>query len=605
MQKFTAALLLTIAVLLCSCSAVTPSADDDQTSTTVPTATTTQSPQWDAQDQEAAPDLTSAVTITLADDATTASGDGVSVNGNIVTVSKPGQYVVRGTLSNGQLRVECADEGTVQVVLDGVSIHGETTAPLYVRKCEKAILTLAKGSENRLSDSSQVVYEDAENEEPGGTLFSKSDLTINGEGSLAVTAVFNDGIVSRDGLKIAGGTITVDAADDAVMGRDYVLVGGGDLTLNAKGDGLKSTNDADETVGYVIIEGGKLTVTSEKDGLQAKSALTVQSGDVHVTAGGGSANGTANMNHDFGWGMSSADSTSDGKGLKAGTALTIVGGTVDVDAADDALHSNQTIVMNGGDVTAAAGDDGLHADTALTIQNGTLNLTRSYEGLEAATITIDGGDLSITASDDGVNASSGSSETSGDRGMHQNPFMSDDSAFYINGGTLYVDAQGDGLDSNGSITMTGGTVYVIGPSNSGNGTFDYASAFEITGGKLVAIGSSGMATTPTSNTMNNIVWSGFTMYDADELTVISKDGTVIATLEAKRSASWMYISSEELVTGDDVTVTCGLSSKTFTVEEGGNAEGNMGGMHGGMPGGMPGGPGMGGGGMGRPGGFGW
>ncbi len=602
MKNITIALLLTMAVLLCSCSPVTPPADDATGSTT--TTTPTQSTKWEAEDQQTT-ESEGATVITLADNTASVEGDGVTVNGNVVTVSSAGQYIVRGSLTNGQLRVESTGSGTVNLVLDGVSIHSDTTAPLFVRKSDKTILTLAAGSQNILSDGEGFTFEDTENEEPSGTLFSKSDLVINGEGSLAVTAVFNDGIVSRDGLKIAGGIISVDAADDAVMGRDYVLIGDGELTLNATGDGVKSTNDAGEGVGYVTVEGGKLTVTSGKDGIQAESALTINGGDVTVTANGGSQNGTANIDHDFGWGMSSVDSSSDGKGLKAGTVLTMAGGTLNVDAADDAIHSNQTILMSGGNVTAAAGDDGLHADTALTVQNGTLKLTKSYEGLEAATITIDGGDLSITASDDGVNASSGSSETSGDRGMMQNPFMSDDSKFYINGGTLYVDAQGDGLDSNGSITMTGGEVYVVGPSNSGNGTFDYASAFEVTGGKLVAIGSSGMATTPTSNTMNNIVWAGFTMYDADDLTVTASDGTVIAQLEALRSANWMYVTCEELVTGDEVTVTCGLNSQTFTIEEGGNADGTAGGMHGGMPGGMGGGMGGPGGGMGRPGGFGW
>ena len=162
---------------------------------------------------------------------------------------------------------------------------------------------------------------------------------------------------------------------------------------------------------------------------------------------------------------------------------------------------------------------------------------------------------------------------------------------------MFIDAKGDGLDSNGIIEMTDGEVYVVGPSGNGNGTFDYGSSFAVTGGKLVAIGSSGMATSPTSNTMNNIVWNGFSMTAGDALTVTAADGTVIAELSALRSASWMYITCPALVTGEDVTVSCGSESKTFTIKEGGNAEGSTGGMFGGFGGGT----GMGGGNGGRPG----
>ncbi len=572
-----------MAVLLCSCSAGVPQQNATEPTKSSSTVTT-------APDGEIVSDTTGATAVTLADNATAVQGDGVFVNGNVVTVTKAGTYTVSGTLSDGQLRVETEDSGNVTLVLDGVSIHSQTTAPLFVRKSEKTVVTLASGSENTLSDSENAVYEDAENEEPSGTLFSKSDLVINGDGTLRVTASFNDGIVSRDGLTIAGGNTVINAADDAVMGRDYVLVSGGELTLTAAGDGIKSTNDESEEVGYVAVEGGKLTVTSGKDGIQAKSALTVSGGEITVTANGGAENGSANSQFDFGWGMNSTDSSSEGKGLKAGTVLTVTGGKTQIDAADDALHSNRTIVISGGEITAAAGDDGLHADEELTIDSGTLSVTNSYEGLEAATVTIHDGDVSVIASDDGVNASSGSEETSGD-GMHQNPFMSDDSAFYIHGGKVFIDAQGDGLDSNGIIEMTGGVVYVVGPSNSGNGTFDYGSSFAVTGGKLVAIGSSGMATSPTSNTMNNIVWSGFSMKNGDVLTVTAADGTVIAELEALRNAAWMYVTCADLVTGEEITVTCGTESKTFTVKEGGNSEGSTGGMFGGgFGGGRPGRP---------------
>ncbi len=58
-----------------------------------------------------------------------------------------------------------------------------------------------------------------------------------------------------------------------------------------------------------------------------------------------------------------------------------------------------------------------------------------------------------------------------------------------------VDAKGDGLDSNGSLCVSGGEIFVTGPSDNGNGALDYNGDAQITGGTIVAVGMSGMAET--------------------------------------------------------------------------------------------------------------
>ena len=569
-------LIVAMLMSLCACGADTPLTQENS----LPSVSD------DADGSHYMPDLSSAISVRLKDNGSSADGDGVLIDGNIITVTKAGCYVFSGNLSNGQLRVETTDNAAVTLVLSGVTVHNDCTAPLFVRKAENVLLTLADGTQNTFSDGADRVYEDEENQEPSGTIFSKSDLVLGGEGTLCVNAAFADGIVSRDGLTVESGNITVRAADDALMGRDYVRVIDGVLNLEAAGDGIKSTNDTDHTVGFVAIDGGRLTVTSGKDGIQSQSTLSVDGGEINVVAGGGYRNGTPHGQGGFGY-TATAQTESLGKGLKAGTVLSLSGGKVSVDAADDALHSNQSFMMSGGDVTVAAGDDGAHADTELTVANGNLTVTNSYEGLESATVIIEGGNVSVTASDDGVNASSGNNETGDDRGMPQNPFMSDDSAFYIRGGTVCINAQGDGLDSNGIVDMTGGDVIVIGPESNGNGTFDFGASFSVSGGKLVAIGSNGMASAPTSNTMNSIQWGGFSMNCGDQLTVTDSDGNVIAEVSALRNTSWMYVTCEELVTGEEVAVTCGSASQSFIIKEGGNIEGAVGGFGGPGGGGHP------------------
>ena len=98
------------------------------------------------------------------------------------------------------------------------------------------------GTTNTITDGDSYTFEDSTTDEPNATIFSKDDLTIRGNGTLTVNANYNNGITSKDDLKITGGNITITSADDGLMGKDSITIKGGNITINASGDGLKSTN---------------------------------------------------------------------------------------------------------------------------------------------------------------------------------------------------------------------------------------------------------------------------------------------------------------------------------------------------------------------------
>jgi len=528
--------------------------------------------KYDRDDLDAGASSADISYIELDGDSIAFEGSGATVNGNIITITSAGMYSISGTLNDGQVIVDTQDAETVVLVLNGAAIASSTSAPIYVSNAEKTVITLADGTENYVTDGASYLFEGAE-DEPNAAVFSKDDLTINGNGSLAVNANYNNGIASKDDLKITGGSITVNAVNDGIKGRDSIAVKDGTITINAGGDGMQANNDIDAEKGYVAIEGGTLDITAGLDGIQAETSLLVSGGEITITTGGGSIESSSSWGGFGGRGMGGNPNKTDesAKGLKAGVDLTIADGVIQISSLDDAIHSNESITVNGGELLIASGDDGIHADAALTINGGEVNITQSYEGLESVVITINNGTIYLVASDDGINASSGNggAAAGGMPGRGPGMFESGDNYLYVNGGYIVIDAAGDGLDINGPIYMTGGVVIVNGPTANFNGALDYAGAFDITGGFLVAVGSSGMAQAPSTTSTQYSVMHNFASAQAagTMVHIETEAGEDILTFVPTKEYQSVLLSSPELENGATYTVYAGGNS-TGTVTDG-------------------------------------
>lgn len=505
-------------------------------------------------------DASTAVSITLNGDSISADAAGVQVNGSTLTIAAAGTYVLSGSLNDGQIVVDAEGDGTVQLVLNGVDLRSSTGAPICINNAGKAVILLADGTTNTLEDALTYGYVSTEEDEPNAALFSKTDLSISGGGTLIVNGNSNDGISSKDGLIINSGTITVTAVDDGIRGKDYVVIEGGNVTVNSGGDGVKADNAEDATRGYISISAGTLNVSAGGDGLTAQTDVMISGGDLTIVTAGGSG--------------SSIDETLSAKAIKGVASVLIDGGTFQIDAADDALHSNGSVTVNNGTFNIASGDDGMHADSTLTINDGSIRITESYEGLESAVITINAGQIEINASDDGINVAGGMDGSGmqgpgggqgGGRG--QDAFSYDGSyMLYIYGGTILVNAYGDGLDSNGAIEMSGGTVLVSGPTNSGNGALD-AGAMNITGGIFIAAGSAGMAMAPsTSSSQNSVLLNFNNVFQGDTLVHVQNSaGEEIFTFAPAKEYQSIVFSLPSLAQGETYAVYVGGSDSGSNV----------------------------------------
>ncbi|NYE06871.1 hypothetical protein F4694_003651 [Bacillus niacini] len=486
------------------------------------------------------------------------------VTNNVVTLRAAGVYVISGNLDDGQIIVDAEDKGTVKLVLNGASINSSNQAPIYVKNAGKTVVSLPEGTDNTLSDGTEYVLEDS-SDKPNAALYSKDNLTINGTCKLTVHGNYNNGITSKDELRITGGTIEIDSVDDGLMGRDVVGVKEGTITIEAGGDGIKSSNNKDSSKGNIALEGCRYDITASSDGIQAESSLLIADGDYTISSGGGSPETVATKGYDMrptGNETTTATTpvteTESAKGLKATVDVAIGGGRFKIDSSDDAIHSNNSVTIAGGEMTMASGDDGIHGDTAVLTKGGKINITKSYEGIESKVISIADGEIDVTPSDDGINVGGGIDGS----GMDFQSTETDDNLLSISGGTVTVNSAGDGLDSNGSIQMTAGTVLVNGPTDNGNGSLDYDQSFEMAGGFLIAAGSAGVLQATSEQSIQNAMVMTYpeTQAAGTLLHLGDSDGNTVATFAPEKDYQAVFISSPNLEKDKDYTLYSGGTS---------------------------------------------
>ena len=258
----------------------------------------------------------------------------------------------------------------------------------------------------------------------------------------------------------------------------------------------------------------------------------------------------------------------DGHGLASKDGLTVDGGDLSVCCGGDALHTDGDAAFNGGTLLLSSGDDAVHAEGSLTVNGGTLTVCQSHEGMEAHQITINGGEIRITASEDGLNASGGSGSSASKDPRRDDPFQTDGEALLaIHGGMLIVNADGDGLDSNGVILVTGGTVYVSGPTSGGDGAIDCGIRAQISGGVVIAAGSAGMAEGfGGDSTQGSVLVNVGDQQAGTLIEILDENGVLLASYSPEKSYQTVVASAPGMVRGGSYTLKAGSFAKTLTLD---------------------------------------
>lgn len=592
-------MLLILALLLCGCGngqEQNVQQEQQAQSTPAPSAESVLSPEsyFSDRDFDSSYDAQSTC-ITLEGNSASCSGSAVVVDGNTVTITAEGTYILSGTLDDGQIRVCVQTDEKVQLVLAGASVCSSNGAALYVQQADKVFVTTAADTENTLANAGGFEAVDGENVD--GAVYAKEDITFNGTGKLTITSPAGHGIVSKDSLTVTSGSYEISCASHGLSGKDDVAIAGGSIVIAAGKDGIHAENSEDATLGTVYLGGGTFQITSEGDGISAAAAMQIDGGSFTILAGGGSENGTSASSDNWGQmggrpgdmggrpGSNSnsqeetANSTSM-KGIKAGADLVIAGGTFDMNSADDAVHSNGSVTVSGGSFTVATGDDGFHAEENLIITAGTIEISESYEGLEGLHIAVSGGEITLVSRDDGLNAAGGTDSSGmggrdgmfgGMGGMGGRPgdmggMSAGNGSVTVSGGTLNITASGDGIDANGTLTITGGSITVCGPTQGDTATLDYDSSATISGGTFIGTGASGMAQTFSDSQQGVISVSAGNQPENTRIVLTDKNGNTVIDYTPALSYNVIILSSPQIIKGETYTITVGSLSGSFEAD---------------------------------------
>ena len=292
------------------------------------------------------------------------------VSGQDVVLAEEGVYVLSGVATDVTVVVEAAEDAKIQLVLDGVRITNADSPAIYVKSADKVFVTTT-ASQNALAVTGTFVADGETNLD--AVIFAKSDLTMNGTGTLAIQSSAGNGISSKDTLKVTGGTYAIQSAADALEANDAILIGGGSLTIEAGKDALHSENSDDATLGYIVIQNGTLQISAADDAVRGTSFVQIDGGTIDITT---CTEGFEANRIQVNGGKITLYAKDDGFNaapkVNALVSIELNGGTISVKMGSgdtDAFDSNGNIVINGGTITVEAGSS-FDADGAAVLNAG-------------------------------------------------------------------------------------------------------------------------------------------------------------------------------------------------------------------------------------------
>lgn len=504
------------------------SADTDNETTTVDfeLPTLTENSEYNSEED---------ILIDLANKTVTNNNGYVAIDSDALYILDSGTYTLSGDY-NGRVVISGEDAG-VELILNGVSIQSNTYAPIVGYNLGDLKITAKKGTKNTVSDlrTTEGSFNSA--------IYTDCDLDLKGKGTLNITSSLNNGIHTKDDLKIKNLTLNVTAPNNAIKGNDSVTIEEANvLAISSSGDAIKTTNSDISSKGNqrgtVTINGGTVNLYAAFDGIDASydvviinsPNLTINTDSYSEYSSEISNTQTSTFYLRLGNNITNATITAT---LSDGSTKTIKGTSISSGFGRSYLSFALPSDITSYKITATVSGtthqtDNMNLNTKydciyISLRNG--NLLTSYEtyqtttrpgmggsggmggpggmndgnsnksdysskGIKADnTITIDSGDIVISSHDDGIHADYKLDITGGYIVIKESYEAIEGNIITFNGGVVEANASDDGINATNKIEdayiyFKSGTVYV---NASGDG-LDSNGYIVMTGGNVIAIG---------------------------------------------------------------------------------------------------------------------
>lgn len=207
---------------------------------------------------------------------------GYKISGTSLTIQDSGTYIVSGNCSDGSITIQKGTTG-VTLVLDGLTLTSEDTAPIACNKSSEVKIVAASGTGTlNISAGDDAIHCDyVMNVGASGTMGPSITIKACYEGLEAATLNILSGNIS-----ILSEDECLNAANSDLTGYSFSMtISGGAITA------YSSTGDGFDSNGNLTITGGTVVVwtanTADDQPLDADGTLTVSGGT--VLAAGGSA----------------------------------------------------------------------------------------------------------------------------------------------------------------------------------------------------------------------------------------------------------------------------------------------------------------------------
>ncbi len=266
----------------------------------------------------------------------------------VVHITKPGRYVLSGTLSLGQIAIDLGEDAetdpnaVVTLILNNVDITCKVAPAIIfynVYECAEKDEESAKMDVDTKSAGANVIIADNTINNINGSYVAKiykpDSVILNEEKSEVEDAnklhKYDGAFYSKMSMNITGektgnGVLNINAENEGLGSELHLTINGGIIHINSGNDGINTNEDG---VSVTTINGGKLNIlcngkTGEGDGIDSNGWLIINDGFVNSFAC--STSGDAGIDSDKGIYINGGHVTATGNMLDriAGGAQTYV-----------------------------------------------------------------------------------------------------------------------------------------------------------------------------------------------------------------------------------------------------------------------------------------